>query len=197
MGLDGSRIKNLYLNRGLSVAEISGLFNCSESAVNYWLSKMKVRKRSISEAVYLKHNPSGDPFLKKTFLSAEEHFLLGLGLGLYWGEGTKSDKCSVRLGNTDPGLIKSFIKFLKRVYNIKSDKLKFGLQLFSDISPQRALGFWVRSLGVSPKQFQKVVVTKKRGLGTYTKKIEHGVLTVYFNNKKLRDIICGEIDKLR
>lgn len=34
-------------------------------------------------------------------------------------------------------------------------------------------------------------------MGTYRKKTQHGVLTLYFNNKKLRDIIIGEIEKMK
>jgi len=33
-------------------------------------------------------------------------------------------------------------------------------------------------------------------MGTYKRKIKHGVLTIYYNNKKLRDILCKEIKNL-
>ena len=90
-----------------------------------------------------------------------------------------------------------FIKFLKEIYSIKKEKLKFGLQIFSDINPEEALSFWIRRLDVSKDQFQKPVVSKVRGNGTYKIKSKFGVLTVYFNNIKLRNIIISEIEKLR
>lgn len=124
-------------------------------------------------------------------------FLYGLGLGLYWGEGTKSNTNSVRLGNTDPKLIKTFLKFLKLCFQIDENKLRFGLQVFSDMNPNRALHFWVKELGLKQSQFQKVIVTPARSIGTYRQKTQHGVLTVYFNNKKLRNLIVGEIEKMQ
>ena len=127
----------------------------------------------------------------------EYAFLFGLGLGLYWGEGNKRNKNSVRLGNIDPDLIIIFMQFLQKVFNVRKEKFKFGLQIFNDIDPSMALSFWQKKLSVSPTQFQKVVVTKKRGKGTYRYKAEHGVLTIYVNNKKLRDEIFNRIENLR
>lgn len=122
--------------------------------------------------------------------------MFGLGIGLYWGEGNKSNKLSVRIGNTDPRLIKAFIRFLEQICGIHPHKLKFGLQIFSDMAPDAALQFWQKELNVLPTQFQKVVVTPARGIGTYRNKTKHGVLTVYYNNRKLRDIICNMVENI-
>ena len=59
------------------------------------------------------------------------------------------------------------------------------------------LQFWMSKLKVSKKQFMKVIITPKRGVGSYGRKIEHGVLTVYYHNKKMRDIIVGQIDNMK
>ena len=156
--------------------------------------KYKIPKRSISEAVYLKKNPKGDPFKFNIPITEEDLILFGLGIGLYWGEGNKRNKHSIRLGNVDPNLIISFIKFLERIYCVDKNKLKFGLQIFSDISPLVAKKFWIAKLDISPSQFQKVVVTPTRGVGTYRYKSEYGVLTVYFNNSKLKKAMDGLIE---
>ncbi len=107
------------------------------------------------------------------------------------------NKNSVRLGNTDVDLIKVFLSFLKKIYNIEESKLRFGLQLFNDIPKQKALKYWSLTLGVPEEQFQKIIVTKSVRKGTYTKKSEYGVLTIYFSNTKLRDTIMSAITELR
>lgn len=191
-----SELEDLYLKKGNSMQAIAKRLRCSSNRVKYWMSLHQIPIRTISQAVYLKHNPEGDPFKIKKLSNSEDHFLMGLGLGLYWGEGTKSNKYSVRLGNTDPALIKAFIKFLSEVFSISKKDLRFGLQLFNDINPREALAFWQSQLGVDPAQFQKVVKTPSRGEGTYKRKIKHGVLTVYYHNKKLRDMICGELKNI-
>lgn len=189
-------LKQLYIKNNLSAGQVAKIFECSENKINYWLKKYKIQKRSISEAMYLKHNPKGDPFEIKEPTNIKEAILYGLGLGLYWGEGTKSNKSSIRLGNTNPKIIVKFIEFLVKIYGIKKEKLRFGLQIFSDMQPDKVLGYWLKELNVSATHFQKVVVTPARGIGTYRSKTKYGVLTVYYHNKKLRDILCGALEKL-
>jgi hypothetical protein len=189
-------LRHLYEEEKLSMQEIAKRLGFSLNKINYWMKKYGIQSRSISEGVYLKCNPDGDPFKIQIPKSLQDAMLYGLGLGLYWGEGTKSNKHSIRLGNTDPRLVKSFIFFLEKIYGVKRSKLQFGLQVFSDMSPQKALNFWRVALGAEKEQFFKVIVTPSRGKGTYKRKIQHGVLTVYCNNRKLRDILCGEIEKL-
>src|SRR3989344_2886049 len=188
------QLKELYTLKNYSSKQIGAILGCSETKINYWMRKHHIKKRSVSEAVYIKWNPDGDPFKIKTPANVEEAILYGLGLGLYWGEGTKSNKFSIRLGNTDPRLIKSFIKFLQSFYGIDTKRIKFGLQIFNDLSKEDSLRFWQKELNASSKQFQKVIITPPRGVGTYKNKIKHGVLTVYFNNKKLRDKLCDAIE---
>lgn len=198
MNLSKRALERLYSVEKNSVFSIAKKLNCSEHKINYWLAEFKIPKRSISESVYLYHNPKGDPFNVKTPENVEEAFLLGLGTGLYWGEGTKSNKNTVRLGNTDPELIKKFIEFLLKICGIKKEKLRFGLQVFSDMSPEEALKFWQHELGMPRQQFfPTTVVTPARSIGTYRQKTKHGVLTVYYGNKKLRDILCQMVENMR
>jgi len=168
---------------------------CSVHKVTYWMDRHQIKRRSISEAVYQKHNPNGDPFTIKPITTKADAELLGLGLGLYWGEGTKANKHSVRLGNTDPELIKAFMRFLIELFGVSKDRLRFGLQIFSDTDPDEALEFWLRKLNVEASQFGKIVVTISGSIGTYRHKNMRGVVTVYFHNKKLRDIIVGMLPR--
>lgn len=193
MSLPQKKLKKLYIQQKKSSAEISRIFNYSERTVNYWLAKYGIKKRSISEAMYIKYNPNGDPFkIIDKPRTIEEAILYGLGLGLFWGEGNKKNKNSVRLGNTDPNLIRNFLDFLIKIFRIDKDKLKFGLQIFSDIDTKKALKFWIDELkqfGINKNQFFKVTVTKSGSIGNYKEKSKYGVLTVHFGNTKLKKIL--------
>src|SRR3989344_7778805 len=182
-------LNKLYLDKKLSSSQISKRLKCSEHKVNYWLEKFSIKKRSISEAIYIRANPKGDPFLFRNPDSDSIWFLYGLGIGLYWGEGTKRSKHSVRLGNSDPMLIKKFMEFLYKLYGINKNQLAFGLQIFGDMDSQETLKFWCQKLNIRKSQFYKLVITPYRGVGNYRQKTKYGVLTVHFHNKKLRDII--------
>jgi DNA-binding Lrp family transcriptional regulator len=190
---DKEKISILYKN-GLSSRQIAGKLGYSENKINYWLKKLKITKRSISEAIYLKYNPNGDPFHFKKNLNKEEIELLGLGLGLYWGEGSKRSTSGVRLSNSDPRLIKKFLEFLIKICQVNNKKIKFWLQIFSDTDPKKALNFWCKELHIKHKQFYKITVTPSRKIGTYKEKNKFGVLTVNFGNIKLKKQLLSMLE---
>lgn len=182
-------LQKLYETDKLSAKQIADKLNCSHSQVIYWMDRHDIKRRSISEAIYQRSNPDGDPFYIKEMSSKSDYILLGMGLGLYWGEGTKANKYSVRLGNSDPDLLRTFIGFLVIIFGVKASDLRFGLQLFTDIDKEEALDYWTEELCVQRSQFYKPHITISGSIGTYKKKSRHGVVTIYFHNKKLRDII--------
>lgn len=185
------KLEQLYIGKGKSMQEIATMFGCSVNKIQYWLKKYGIPRRSISDAVYLKNNPNGDPFLFKKPDSFQKAALFGLGIGLYWGEGTKANKNSVRLGNTDPALVEAFIMFLEVIFCLKRSQLKFGLQIFSDMTEDETLDFWIKTLTIERSQFYKTTITPYRSIGTYRQKTKYGVLTIYFHNRKLRDVLVG------
>ena len=102
--IDRTILEELYLGAKLSVVQIAVQLNCSANKVAYWMKQYGIPCRSISEAVYTRHNPLGDPFTIRPIVTVDDARLLGIGIGLYWGEGTKANRHAVRLGNTDPEL---------------------------------------------------------------------------------------------
>ena len=192
MDITRKQLEDLYVKRRLSSPEISHKLKCSGHKINYWLSKYKIPKRSIGDAIYIKNNPDGDPFKIKTIKTLEDARLWGLGVGLYWGEGNKKSKDSIRLGNTDPALIRQFLEFLIKILGVNKNKIRFGLQIFSDMHSEKVQQFWLKALkpfNVRREQFYKVTVTPARSIGTYREKSKFGVLSVYFANVKLKKII--------
>lgn len=193
-----SLFKKLYTKNRKSSFEISCFLNCSEHKVNYWLRKYNIPKRSISEAIYIKNNPKGDPFKIKTKLTKEDEKLMGLGIGLYWGEGNKRNKVSIRLGNTEPKLIRKFIEFLVKICGVKKKDINFNLLIFSDINPITSKKFWIKELKINPSQIRgKITVIKSGSIGTYRQKSKYGVLILQYHNRKLRDIVCDMIENLK
>ncbi len=193
-GLPKSILENLYTIDKKSVSQISVLLKCSENKINYWLSKYKIKKRTISDAIYQLKNPLGDPFALKQPKNLKEGILFGMGLGLYWGEGTKRGNGGMRITNTDARMLQKFIKFLESFFGIDKNKLRFSIQIHHDIEIEAALNYWSRELGVKKSQFYKTLVLKSRGEGTYKYKSQYGVVIVQFNNTRLKKIICNMIE---
>lgn len=182
---------DLYVAKRMSVKAIADRLGYSRRGVKYWMDKHEIKTRSLSDAVYTWHHPNGDPFAFIPPKTKEEHQLFGLGLGLYWGEGTKANKGSVRLGNTDPEMIKVFMNFLIKFFSLERSDFRFGLQIFSDITEKDALDFWAKKLKISRSQFYKTMITPSGSVGTYRKKSKYGVLTIYYNNTKVRDMLVS------
>ncbi len=191
-------LESLYFDKKLSKMQISIELKISSSKVDYWFRKHKLNPRSRKDATYLHYNRGVEPFEIKMPSDMKDYFLYGLGLGLFWGEGNKVSPHSVRLGNTDLDLIKYFLKFITEFCGVKKSKIRFGLQIFNDIDVDTALLHWQTELGYGVSNFMpSVVVSPPQGKGTYRKKSEFGVLTVYVHNKHLREWFIEEIDILR
>ncbi len=189
-------LERLYKS-GKSISEIGIALGCSQHKIAYWLSKHGIARRNRSDANYLKYNPDGDPFKIKHNLSPNEMFLYGLGLGIYWGEGTKTSKYSLRVSNTDVGIIKTFREFLLNICSLRKNKITYSIVSFNDIDPNVARGYWSKELGILPEKFGKITIIPKQGKGTYKRKSAFGVCTLQVSNIKLREWMMVELDALK
>lgn len=194
--LDKAILENLYKS-GKSMQDIGRQLNCSVHKVVYWMSKYGIKRRTMSEATYLKANPNGDPFKIKLKLLPQDWFLFGLGIGIYLGEGNKMSRCSLRVANTDTRILKLFIKFLLKICGLKKEKISYSLICFNDVDPSAARNFWAKQLRVSPDKFGKITSIPHQGKGTYRKKSQFGVCTVQANNVKLRNWFINQMETIK
>jgi len=195
--LSKTKLEKLYKS-GLSMMEISDKTGWKYEKVVYWMRKFNIPRRSMSEATYVKRNPDGDPFKIKNRLNKNEILLKVLGLGLYWGEGDKSNNnTAVRMSNTDPLLLKKFKEFLEDVCGVKKEKFRYYLTLFNDCNEKEAIKFWKQHLGIEKEQLGKIINIPPQGKGTYKKKSEFGVLNITVTNKRLKKKIFEMIKELQ
>ncbi|MDP3792783.1 MAG: hypothetical protein Q8Q89_03570 [bacterium] len=92
-------------------------------------------------------------------ISKKERLLIAASL--YWAEGAKGD---FQLTNTDPDLIKTYIKCLREL-GVKKDRLSVNIRVYEDINTSKACSFWSKVTGVSKKEIKYVNVLygKKNG----------------------------------
>lgn len=129
--------------------------------------KSRVRLEASTQFKKLKNNP-----------------LFIAGVMLYWGEGDKSMKYGqVRLSNSDAGLLRVFLSFLRIVCKISEERIKAWVLLYPDLHSDMCLTFWRKNLTMSHSQFIKPTVIRGRHP---VKKLANGVCTVYTCNPLLK-----------
>src|SRR3989338_154280 len=148
--------------KGNSINEIAVSFNASTRKIREILTKNNIMIRTHKEASYIKNNRAGDPFDILENLTPEEEHLKAMALGLYLTEGNTKNKNSIRFTNSNPALVKIFVKFLKVVCGVESDKIKMSLIVYPDISQKSAKEYWARFLNLSHENFTKTTVLKNR-----------------------------------
>ena len=175
--------------KGKSAHEIAQTLNVSTSAIMNILKKNGVKRRSHSDAAYLRLNPSGDPFSIVRNLTPEEDHLKAMALGLYITEGNLRNKNSVKFTNSNPAIVKIFVKFLKVVCGVPAEKIRTSLIVYPDISVREAKDFWCKFLDIPKKQFAKTTVLRRRNNSSTKRHSEYGTITIYVHNLKLLNII--------
>ncbi len=187
-------ITKLYLENGFSMAQIANKLKLSPSTVRYWLDKNGAKRRSRSEAInkwYLtKFNKK--PFQLKSSLSSSDENLKTAGIMLYWGEGGKSGNV-VKFTNSDPAMIRIFLKFLRIICGIDENRLKALIHIYPDHDEKKLLSLWMEKTSIPKERFYKSYLHEGKP-GTYKNKSKYGTLTINYPDKRLLEIILGWID---
>jgi len=192
--LSKNELIELY-SKGFSMMEISKKIGCSHHKVAYWFTKYNIKRRTLSDAIYIKSNPGGDPFHIKEKLSNDDLLLKGYGLGIYWGEGNKVTPHAIRVANTDISMLKSFIRFLNIICGVKNNKITYSIVCFNDSVVGEVTDFWARELNIPVEKFGKIVQVPQQGKGNYKRKSKYGVCTVSVHNIKLKKWIMDQIQE--
>lgn len=161
-------IKN-RLSREVSFANLRALKLLAQANRERWKIKYEeYRAAAVREFEKLKNDP--------LFLA---------GIMLYWGEGEKQQKSSqVRLGNSDPEMLKIFYLFLTKSLKIDPDKISAWLLLYPDLADSVQKNFWSKTTGISLNRFKKSIYIKGR---EPKKRMSYGVCTIVISSRALKE----------
>lgn len=128
-----------------------------------------------------------------------------IGVALYWAEGYKRSIIrngkevtyhSVALTNSDPGLIRLFLKFLREVCNVSNEKITAEIRMYEHMSKDEVLKFWQKTTGLPVQNFRKNyygVSRSSQGKRPFNR-LPHGTLMIRVNNTNLFHKIMGWIE---
>jgi hypothetical protein len=175
------QIKDLYLKE-VSGPEISSRLSIPVRQVYRVLEKLKVPRRGLALQHEIRFSKSPLSFKFKEKLSLKDKELLVAGLMLYYGEGAKT-KNTVDFANSDPRIVRIFLKFLRQICGVEEDRLRFYLYCFSDQNPQELIEFWSRDLKASKASFTKPYV--REVYRNLHRRMPYGVLHVRYSDLRL------------
>ncbi len=156
--------------KGLSFSEIQKKIPVSHSSLSFWLRDIKLSKKAQSRL--LKRRIDGqhkgaighhnvivreekrfrEEALKEIKKMTKKDLFL-LGVSLYWVEGAKSRTYRisqpVKFSNSDPLMIKIFMKWLYEIIHIKEEELVFELYLHETQKCDNIIKFWAKQLNIS------------------------------------------------
>ncbi|MFA5532275.1 MAG: hypothetical protein WDA13_01605 [Candidatus Shapirobacteria bacterium] len=107
-----------------------------------------------------------------------------IGLGIYWGEGDKTNNGRVAVINTDPELLKIIVNFYRQCLGVVDSNLRVGLFIYEDIDRETIIDFWSNILNIPRQQFIKIQVLKSRSRLTKHKS-KYGICSLYFSSTRL------------
>ncbi len=114
-------------------------------------AKSKIKRQSIADAHRLAKTNIGNITERDIFM---------LGIGLYIGEGSKTNSI-VRIVNSDPAIIRFAILWLTRKCGVSNSNLVARIHLYPDIDIAHARRYWSQETGLQVSQFQKESVDRR------------------------------------
>ncbi len=121
------------------------------------------------------------------------HPLFIAGLMIYWGEGNKSSKNRCSIANTEPLMIKLFVRFLKDICGFRSPKIKAWILLYPDLDENVCKNYWVDNAALNMLDFHKSIVIEGKHK---TKRLSYGVCSVGVSSAYLKRKMMKWIDML-
>lgn len=192
---------------GKTYREIEYLLKVPRSTLSEWFGALewsqKVRKNTDAiarvghRARIIKLDRIRGEKLKETYAEARReaqreldvfkyHPLFITGLTIYWGEGDKTGRGSVRVGTTDPVMLKVFKRFLEEICGVDESHIRTWLLLYPDLDENESKQYWIREVGISPDSFIKSTVIQGRHK---SRRVRYGVCAIYTSSNYLKEKI--------
>lgn len=200
--------------KGCSYSQIKESLGVSKGTLSNWLDKYPLSSERIKELQG--NNPRRIENFRATMKRKREvknqiayskietdiralndrEILIG-GLFLYWGEGSKTSPGTVMISNTDPAVIRYFIRWI-RLLNVPTEKMHILLHFYKDMNIEKEIKFWSKETGLSRKRFHRpwikdsnlTDITYKNGFG-------HGTCHVRVYSRELYDYVIMGLKFIR
>lgn len=191
--------------RGFSLKEISEILSISKSTASVWLRDVQMSKlglNRLSEKIFRDRNRGiriiknqrnlEDNEIKSKCKTLLKDFKESLLLNkifcslLYWCEGGKTES-AVYFTNSDPILVKYFLRLFRNSFDVNEKKFKVCLHLHFYHNEKRQKIFWSKITNIPINQFLKVY--KKVNTAKNKKRKYQGCVSIrYYDYRVLKEM---------
>ncbi len=210
--------KNLAIRlrqTGKSYSQIKNLIGVSKSTLSLWLRKYPLSNerlkllRDWSEIrieKYIATRTKSREARKKSIYASQKKLIIPLskrdlliaGFFLYWGEGSKTPEKTVAVTNTDPSMLRFFIHWIQKIFNVAKKNMRVSIHIYSDMNAKKEIEFWSKNLDISKSQFIKPYIKKSKSFEITRKGgFGHGTCSVRVHNSELARKVLGSIQVIR
>ncbi len=152
LGVSKSTLSGWLREYPLSKKRISELRDKNEQRIEKFRETMRRKRKERQREIY--------KIQKKNILPLSNREIFLAGLTLYWGEGTKAQKNSLIVSNSDPSVIRFFIYWLTKTLSVPKSKIKIYLHLYKDMNINKELEYWSDALAIPKEQFNRPYIKK-------------------------------------
>lgn len=164
-----------YREQGYSYGMISKKLKLCKGTLSYWLREVpyKPNKEVLQriqfasfKSAQIAHNRKVQDIkitkkkAKKEIGEITKRDLWLLGIGLYLGEGMKSQE-SVRIINSDPEIIKVAIRWFKEICGIPVQNFNLAIHTYPDNNVKETINYWYKITGIPKNQFGKTQIDRR------------------------------------
>ena len=188
--------------KGYSLNEISKKLTISKSTASLWLNsilldnkaKKRLKDRQIIgqyKTLLIKKKKRDELFInlgveaikkvKEINFSIETYQLLASIL--YWCEGSKGNLTKVGFTNSDPAMVRLFLKCLRKGFDLSEEKFRVVIHLHSYHNEKTQLEFWSKVTNIPINQFSKSY--QKHNSGKRIRNNYQGCVSIRYYNAKL------------
>jgi len=214
---------------GKSYSEITEALGVPKSTLSGWFSQLELSEKARSRILkrtkqkslegLLKRNKNQTKLALKRKLTIQlkaareiknisHQNLLFIGISLYWAEGYKRPIIKnsreatyhpVSLTNSDPELIKIYLRFLREICGVPEGRIKADIRIFEHQNEDYLLNFWSKITGIKKEKFGKVYygISKSSLNKRPFNRLQYGTIQVRVNDTKLFHRIMGWIEGIK
>ncbi len=180
-------IKHLYLDEKQSIQQIANKLGASFWSIYGFMKKNDISRRNPSEINYLKSDRYKPRFILKEELDDDYEKLKIAALMLYWAEGAKNGD-TVDFANSDPKMIKIFLRFLREICGVAESRFRVYLYAFDNQNIVALKKYWSTITKVPLVQFTKPYIRKVFDKQK-NQKMPFGMIHIRYNDKRLFSVI--------